>query len=554
VYKRVGKPVIFFTVIIIAALTLLTYFGWVGSTGNVYIAGARDIRFGIDIVGGFDITLKPDTTAAVTTDQLNGARTKIEARLDSAHITDREIFVGKNIKIPTISVRIPIKSSGNKTNGDIQAEESDVIKELGSMALLTFEDPDGNVLLNGEDVKTAKAEPDPNGGSGYAISLAFTAAGQTKFADATTALVGKQFSIFMDKKRSNGADIKPISSPLVQQSITDGTFIIDNANTPISKTDATNLASNITKCISKGEFAQFTIQDPDGKILITANDVSKATAAADSSGKGYAVSLTLTDAGKTKFANATAKLIGKNISVYMYNEAITSPVVNEAIPDGNAIIDNTSSPMTAKETTDLANQINAGALPFGLTTDNYSYISPTLGTDALLVMLWAGLIAFILICLFMIFYYRLPGFIACIALVGHMAGTILAISWPQFTLTLPGMAGIILSIGMGVDCNIITFERIKEELRNGKTLDGAIDSGFMRSFSAIFDGNITVLIVGIILWAMGSASVKSFGYTLFWGVIFNFVMGMIASRIMLVSVSRFPAARKKWLYSGRLEQ
>jgi protein-export membrane protein SecD len=150
----------------------------------------------------------------------------------------------------------------------------------------------------------------------------------------------------------------------------------------------------------------------------------------------------------------------------------------------------------------------------------------------------------------MILYYRIPGLIACVALCGHIAGTLLCISIPQITLTLPGIAGIILSIGMGVDANVITAERIKEELRLGKTLDGAIDAGFSRSFSAIFDGNITVFIVGILLLILGSASVQSFGYTLIIGVIFNFIMGITFSRLMLKSMSKFRGMRNIFLFGG----
>ena len=206
--------------------------------------------------------------------------------------------------------------------------------------------------------------------------------------------------------------------------------------------------------------------------------------------------------------------------------------------------------MTAEETKKLANQINAGSLPFKLVTDNYGTISPTLGQNALRVTIIAGIIAFILVCLFMILYYRLPGVIACIALLGDIAGSLLCISIPQYTLTLPGIAGIILSIGMGVDANIITGERIKEELRVGKTLDGAIDAGFENSFSAIFDGNITVIIVGLLLMIFGSGSVNSFGFTLIIGVIFNFIMGVTVSRLMLKSISKFPALRKNFLFGG----
>ena len=167
---------------------------------------------------------------------------------------------------------------------------------------------------------------------------------------------------------------------------------------------------------------------------------------------------------------------------------------------------------------------------------------------------------------------HVPGFVACIALVGQVAGAVLAVSIPQFTLTLPGIAGIILSIGMGVDANIITNERIREEIQKGKTIDGAIDSGNENSFSSIFDGNVTVIIVSVILmgifgppgtlwswlvkiftWMFPTSTtgaIYSFGYTMLIGIVFNFVMGVTASRVMLKSLSRFKVFRKRWLYGG----
>ncbi len=189
----------------------------------------------------------------------------------------------------------------------------------------------------------------------------------------------------------------------------------------------------------------------------------------------------------------------------------------------------------------------------------------------------AGAVAFALVSLYIIVLYRLPGVVACIALVGQVAGSVACISGffgnaPSFTLTLPGIAGIILSIGMGVDANVITSERIKEELKNGRTLEGAIDSGFQRTFAAIFDGNITmVLVAAVLMGAFGppnsilgnlfspifrwfgpsaTGAIYSFGYTLIVGVIFNFLMGVTASRLMLKSISKYKAFRKPWLFGG----
>lgn len=280
----------------------------------------------------------------------------------------------------------------------------------------------------------------------------------------------------------------------------------------------------------------------------------------------YVVNLEFTDKGTEKFAEATSEMVGETISVWMDDVMISYPTVNEAITDGQCTI---SGSFTAAEATELANQINAGALPFALDIASFGTISPTLGESSLNAMMIAGVIAFILVALFMLVMFRLPGFVAIIALMGQVALSFAAISgyFPglsSFTMTLPGIAGMILSIGMGVDANIITATRIKEELWVGKTLDGAIQKGTENSFWAIFDGNITVIIVAVILMAVfgpsnilsmifgasTTGSIYSFGYTLLVGVIGNFIMGMTATRLMTKSLSRFKFLRKKWLFGG----
>ena len=256
------------------------------------------------------------------------------------------------------------------------------------------------------------------------------------------------------------------------------------------------------------------------------------------------VYLEFTDVGTSKFASATAQMVGKTISIWMDDVMISAPTVNTAITGGTAYIDGMESFEAAKE---LADKINAGSLPFALTVDDskLQVISPTLGSNALEVMLLAGAIAFGIICLLMIIRYRMNGFVAAIALLGQLAGSIACISgyFPgadSFTLTIPGIAGIILSIGVGVDCNVIAAERIRDEFKKGKTIDGAIDSGFKNSLNAIIDGNVTIVIVSLVLMgAFGSpdsivakvfspimsifgtsitGSIYSFGYTLLIGV------------------------------------
>ena len=280
----------------------------------------------------------------------------------------------------------------------------------------------------------------------------------------------------------------------------------------------------------------------------------------------YMVSLTLSDEGKEKFAEATERLVGGTISIWMDDVMISAPTVNEAITNGECTI---SGDFTSEEATQLASQIQSGALPFALETSNFKALAPTLGSQALDVMMVAAVIAFVVIAVLMIVIFRLPGVVAVISLAGQMGICFAAVTgfFPNlnsFTMTLPGIAGIILSIGMGVDANIITASRVREELRNGKSLDGALQQGFQTSFWAIFDGNITTSIVAIMLMGVfgpsnilsiifgesTTGSIFSFGFTLLMGIIGNFVMGVFATRLMTLSLAGFKCFHKKWLFGG----
>ena len=280
----------------------------------------------------------------------------------------------------------------------------------------------------------------------------------------------------------------------------------------------------------------------------------------------YIVSLKFSDEGKEKFAEATSELVGETISIWMDDVMISYPTVEEAITNGECSI---SGDFTSEEATQLASKIQAGALPFALQVSSFSSMPPTLGAQALDAMLLAGIIAFVVISLLMIVIFRLPGVVAVISLAGQVGLCMAAISgfFPflnSYTMTLPGLAGIVLSIGMGVDANVISASRIREELKGGKTLDGALKLGFSESFWAIFDGNITTLIVAVMLMGVFGPSnilsiifgesttgaIFSFGFTLLVGIIGNFIMGMTATRLMTLSLAGFKGLHKKWLFGG----
>ena len=305
---------------------------------------------------------------------------------------------------------------------------------------------------------------------------------------------------------------------------------------------------NPEKAITElGETAELTFRDESGNILVDGKHVIETNATIDQQTGKYVVTMKFDDEGAKLFDEATARLIGQTISIYMDETLIRAPQVNERISSGDAEITGMNGYADAK---DLSDKIAAGALPFSMISRNHSTISPSLGKNALNIMVKAGFIAFLIICAFLLFYYRLPGFVACIALLIQTSGQILALSIPQITLTLPGIAGIILSIGMGVDANIIVSERISEEIKLTGMIDSSIKQGFRHAFSSVFDGNITVLIVSVVLMIFGSGAMLSFAYSLFTGIILNFVAGVTASRLMIRSLSSFKILRKPALYKS----
>lgn len=444
---------LFVVAILIVVFSLTAIFGvsyQYGDTKNVYIKGASDIRFGIDIRGGVDVTFMPAGDVDATPEQMTAAKTVIEDRLVGLGITDYESYVDSNKD--RIIVRFPWKT------GEADFNPQTAIDEIGTTAKMVFRKgstADGEEILSGDDVTSANAAY--NETEGWVVQLKFNSAGAAAFADATT-----------------------------EQAANNGT-----------------------------------------------------------------------------------------ISIWLDDENISTAKVDEAITGGEAIIKGNFDQDSASA---LANQINSGALPFALSAESYSTISPSLGAKSLEVMVLAGIIAFALVAVMMIVRYRLPGTIATISLFGQVVATLAVVSgyftvFPGSTLTLPGIAGIILGIGMGVDANVITAERIKEELAKNKTLPAAVKSGFKMGLTPIIDGNVTIVIVAAILmgafgptdgfWAKvfnpiffwfgpsTAGTVYSFGFTLLTSVLLNFVFGVWATRVMIRGAVHCKALRNPWLYGGK---
>lgn len=249
--------------------------------------------------------------------------------------------------------------------------------------------------------------------------------------------------------------------------------------------------------------------------------------------------------GTRIFRDFTRRHVGDILAIFLGDQMLTAPVINEAIPRGQAEISGFSS---LKEAVGQASFLNAGALPVALEIAEMTTVEPTLGKETVDQALMAGIIGLLLVGLFMLLYYRLPGFIADIALCIYALLTFAVYKSVGATMTLPGLAGFILSIGMAVDANILIFERLKEELKSGKTLRAAIDAGFSRAFSAIFDSNMCTVITCVLLMWIGVGSVQSFAFTLAVGVVISMFSAITVTRTFLHLIVSLPKLQKPWLF------
>ena len=263
-----------------------------------------------------------------------------------------------------------------------------------------------------------------------------------------------------------------------------------------------------------GTPAQLYFVDESGNNLMEGAMVKNAQAAQDQDGKPC-IAFELTDEGAKIFAEATAANLGKTISITLDGETISRATVNTVIAGGKGEI---TGNFTADEAKNLATLILSGALPLNLTQLEVSAISATLGVEALDRAIQAGIIGVALVMLFMLFRYRLCGLVADIALTIYIMIVVLLLALTGAQLTLPGVAGIILGIGMAVDANVVIFERIREEVKNGRPIGSAVRKGFSNALSAIIDSNVTTIIAAVVLYAFGTGSVRGFALTLGIGV------------------------------------
>lgn len=274
---------------------------------------------------------------------------------------------------------------------------------------------------------------------------------------------------------------------------------------------------------------ELTFKDENGNILLTGNDVKDATAVLTNEGKAI-IQLKFTTEGTQKFAEATKNNLNKTIEISMDDQVLTKPVVNTEITEGEAIIEGSRS---FEEANKVASIIQSGALPVTLKTISVSTVGPTLGAEAIPNTVKAGIIGFIFIFIIMFIRYRFPGVIATMSLFIYMLLFLFIFSLIQAVLTLPGIAGILLTLGMAIDANILIFERIREELIKGKSVKIAIRIGFDKAMSSILDSNITTIIAGLVLYFIGTGGVKGFATTLLIGTVLSMFSSIVITKFMI---------------------
>lgn len=402
------------SIVLIVVIAYLSIFGLkIGD--KTIIKSIKEIKTGLDISGGVTIVYQAnaDDGTEISQEDLKKSETVIKKRLEAKNIFD--YIVRSDVSTSQIYVEIPANTD------DTSKDPLSVVEGLDKTAKIEFRDPDGNVLLAGDDIKSAKYSEDP----------------------------------------------------------------IDNTGLPSPH-----------------------------------------------------VVLTFSDEGTKKFAEATANLVGKTLSIYLDDEEITAPVVNEKIESSTAIITMGTGTYSEKKTQaeEYAMLIDSGTLPFNLSVVSKEYVGPYVGQKALEVSIEAGIVALIIICLVMIVCYRLPGVVSSIALIAYVAIVLLIMSSTGISLTLPGIAGLILSAGMAVDANVIIFERFKEELRNKLSPTKAFEKSFKAAMAAVVDGNVTTFAVAILLYIFGTGPVKGFGIVLAVGVVVSLFIAVVVTKFILKQI------------------
>lgn len=504
-------------------------------------------KLGLDLQGGTHLVYQADVSKIPSNDQasaVEGVRDVIERRVNSFGVAEPIIQVtqsgdqwrviadlagisdvNKAIELIGETPLLEFKEPNPNPQSNLTPEQKKQLDEYNADAKSRAEKALTEVLKPGADFSTiAKQLTEDDGSKDTGGDLGFVKRGE-----------------FIDTfEKACFDDLQPGQiSKTVVQSVFGYHVLKKEAERGSGDTYEVNCRHILMKTKAESDFG--AVPEQWSYTGLTGKQLKRAVVVFDPQTQTPQISLQFNDEGAKLFGDLTSRNVGKPIAIFLDNAIISSPTVQEAITQGEAVINGR---FTVTEAKLLAQRLNAGALPVPIELVSQQTIGASLGNQSIQQSMKAGIIGFILVCLFMIAYYRVPGVVAVIALVFYGLIVLAIFKIGNVTLTLSGIAGFILSIGMAVDANVLIFERLKEELRQGKVLSSAIEEGFRRAWSSIFDGNISTLITCAILFFFTTSSVKGFALTLSIGLIINLFSAMVVSKLILIYVTKI-----KWLAS-----
>ncbi len=477
-YRRFIIPVL---IVIAAAIWLV-----LPTNPGIHIGPInRDVQIvrGLDLQGGLRVLLEADLpdTVAITSDQMNTARNIVENRVNGLGVSEPVVQVAGTRRI---LVELPGVSDPQ--------EAINTIKETGLLEFVELDNQQEALTLIGQTIQT-------------------------------------------DFGQSNSTQVEPTPGIGTPESTTPPSTATETATPELTGTPA----STAEATAAAGAAASPTPAGPSKvyHTVMTGTALSGAQAGRNSTTGEYLVQFQLTGEGSRVFGDYTTSHVGGYLAIVLDNKVISAPRINSAIVGGSGEI---TGSFTQQEANNLAVQLRYGSLPIPLKVSEINSVGPTLGQDSLRKSAVAGIVGLLVVAAFMAFYYRLPGLVADLALLSYAAITFSLFKLIPVTLTLPGIAGFVLSIGVAVDANILIFERMKEELRAGRTLVHAIDLGFSRAWPSIRDSNLSTLITcAILFWfgnTFGASIVKGFALTLAIGVLVSLFTAITATRVFLHTV------------------
>ena len=549
---RLLIAVIFLLTIISVGLDFNDYLGKFGLKLPSFLN--LPYRLGLDLQGGSHLVYQADVSQIPPTDQASavaGVRDVIERRVNAFGVAEPVVQATKSAD----DWRIIVELAG-------VLDINQAIKMIGETPLLEFKEPNPNaqIQLTEEQKKelndyNAQAE---NRARQILVEVSkpgadFAAAGKEKNEDPGSA--------------PNGGDLDFVKRGMLVPEFEKGCFDdikVGEINPQLTKTqfgyhiikkeeergEGDNYEARCRHILVRTKSEADFGPAPDQWVYtgLTGKQLQRAQVVFDSNTQIPQVTLQFDDEGKKLFSEITSRNVGKPVAIFLDGSPISTPTVQEPITDGQAVI---SGQFKITEAKILAQRLNAGALPVPINLISQQTVGAQLGNESVAKSLRAGVASLIIICLFIIFYYRLPGLAASLALIFY--GLLLLAIFKIFgvTLTLAGIAGFILSLGMAVDANILIFERLKEELKWGKPLTLAIREGFKRAWSSIFDGNVSTLITCFILIGFSTSSVKGFAITLSIGILVSMFSAMIVTRLLLENIIKMKPLTHYWLFGVR---